>query len=172
MAYPSWDAMTYTAHIVNGKHICIEHILRYYCIKQLMILPKKTHERILELYGFEAWHMTRRLIALWAVPEETMLFLLRHICTSKLTTIGSDNGLSPSRRQAIIWTNAGILSIRTLRTNFSEMLSEIHTFSYKKTHLNMSSAKWRQLSFGLNFLTRLKECYDFTCPHRPEARKI
>ena len=34
-----------------------------------------------------------------------------HICVSKLTIIGSDNGLSPGRRQAIIWTNAGILLI-------------------------------------------------------------
>ena len=48
-----------------------------------------------------------------------------HICVSKLTIIGSDNGLSPGRRQAIIWTNAGILLIRTLGTNFSEILSAI-----------------------------------------------
>ena len=39
---------------------------------------------------------------------------------SKLTMIGSDNGLSPGRRQAIIWTNAGILLIQNLGTNFSE----------------------------------------------------
>ena len=32
----------------------------------------------------------------------------------KLTIIGSDNGLSPGRRQAIIWTNAGILLIGTI----------------------------------------------------------
>ena len=38
-----------------------------------------------------------------------------HICVSKLTIIGSDNGLSPGRRQAIIWTNAGILLIWTFR---------------------------------------------------------
>ena len=37
---------------------------------------------------------------------------MTHIWVSKLTIIGSDNGLSPSRRQAIIWTNAGILLIR------------------------------------------------------------
>ena len=43
-----------------------------------------------------------------------------HICVSKLIIIGSENGLSPDRRQAIIWTNAGLLSIRPLRTNFSE----------------------------------------------------
>ena len=31
-----------------------------------------------------------------------------HICVGNLTIIGPDNGLSPGRRQAIIWTNAGI----------------------------------------------------------------
>ena len=35
--------------------------------------------------------------------------------------MSSDNG----RRQAIIWTNAGILSIESLGTNFSEILIEI-----------------------------------------------
>ena len=39
-----------------------------------------------------------------------------HICVSKLTIIGSDNGLSPDRRQAIIWNNAGILLIGPLGT--------------------------------------------------------
>ena len=34
-----------------------------------------------------------------------------HIYVIKLTIIGSDNGLSPDRRQAIIWTKAGILLI-------------------------------------------------------------
>ena len=42
-----------------------------------------------------------------------------HICVSKLTIIGPDNGLSPGRHQAIIWTNAGILLIGPLGTNFS-----------------------------------------------------
>ena len=57
-----------------------------------------------------------------------VLFQLTHwgrvtyICIVNLTTIGSDNGLSPGRRQAIILTNAGILLIRTFRTNFSEIL--------------------------------------------------
>ena len=37
-----------------------------------------------------------------------------HICVSKLTTIGPDNGLAPSRWQAVIWTNTAILSIQTL----------------------------------------------------------
>ena len=43
-----------------------------------------------------------------------------HICVGKLIIIGSDNGLSPERRQAIIWTNAGVSLIGPLLTNFSE----------------------------------------------------
>ena len=46
-----------------------------------------------------------------------------HICVGKLTIIGSDNDLSPGRRQAIIWTNAGILLIEPLGTNVSESLN-------------------------------------------------
>ena len=52
-----------------------------------------------------------------------------HVCVSKPTIIGSDNGLSPGRRQAIIWTNDGILSIGPLEGNFSEILIAILTFS-------------------------------------------
>ena len=55
-----------------------------------------------------------------------------HICVSKLTIIGSDNGLSPDRRQAIIWTNAGLLLIGPLGTNFSEILIEILAFLFKQ----------------------------------------
>ena len=75
-----------------------------------------------------------------------------HICVSELSIIASDNGLSPGRRQAIIWTNAGIWLIRTLGTNFSEILGEIHSFSFSKMHLKMSSAKWRLFGLGLNEL--------------------
>ena len=72
---------------------------------------------------------------------------LTPICVSELTIIGSDNGLSPGRRQAIIWTNAAILLILTLGTNFSEILSENRTFSFKKMHLKISSAKcWQFVS--------------------------
>ena len=77
-----------------------------------------------------------------------------HICISKQTTIGSDNGLSTGRRQAIIWTNTGILLIRTLRRNLNEILSEIYTFSYMEMHLEMSSAKWRAFCLGLNVLNK------------------
>ena len=82
-----------------------------------------------------------------------------HICVSKLTSIGSDNGLSPGRRQAIIWTNAGILFIRTLGTSISEILGEIHSFSFWKMHLKMASAKWRLFGLGLNELSWRKKCW-------------
>ena len=66
-----------------------------------------------------------------------------HICFRNLIIIGSDNGLLPGRRQAIIWINTGILLIGHLATKFSEILIEILTFSLKKMHLKVSSAKWR-----------------------------
>ena len=75
-----------------------------------------------------------------------------HICVKKLTIIGSDNGLWPDRRQAIIWTNAGILLIGPLGTNFSEISIEILTFSIKKMRLKVSSAKRRPFCLGLNVL--------------------
>ena len=47
----------------------------------------------------------------WTWPFFTHWGRVTHICINKLTIVGSDNGLSPGRRQAIIWTNAGILLI-------------------------------------------------------------
>ena len=82
-----------------------------------------------------------------------------HICVGNLTIIASDNGLSPGRRQAIIWTNAGILLIGPLGTNFNEILIETHTFSFKKMHLKMSSVKWRPFCLGLNVLIRINGVY-------------
>ena len=75
-----------------------------------------------------------------------------HICVSRLTIIGPDNGLSPGRRQAITWTHDGILLTGPLGTNLSEILSKIHTFSFKKMHLKTSSVKWRPFWLGLNVL--------------------
>ena len=77
---------------------------------------------------------------------------MTHICVGNLTIIGPDNGLSPGRCQAIIWTNARILSIGPWGTNFSEILIDIQTVSFKKMHVKMSSAKWRSFCLGLNVL--------------------
>ena len=75
-----------------------------------------------------------------------------HICVCNLTIIGSDNDMSPDRRQATIWINAGTLLFKALGTNFSEILIEIHIFSFNKMHLKMSSVERRPFRLGLNVL--------------------
>ena len=80
-----------------------------------------------------------------------------HICVHNLTIIGSNNSLSPGRLPAINGTNADILLIGTLRTNFSEILIQILTLSLKKMHLKVSSAKWRPFCLGLNVLNNISE---------------
>ena len=98
----------------------------------------------MQIFSFPQHSSTPRWLTHWG--------RVTHICVAYLTIIVSDNGLSPSRRQAIIWTNAGILLIRSLGTNFSEILIEIHTFSFKEMHLKMSSAKRQPFCLGLNVL--------------------
>ena len=78
---------------------------------------------------------------------------MTHICVGNLTIIGSDNGLLPGQHQAIIWTNVGISSNGTLRTNFRENIREIHTFSFKKMNLKMSSGNWQPFCLSFNVLT-------------------
>ena len=58
--------------------------------------------------------LSMRFIALTDWGRET------HICVGNLTIISTDVGLSPGRRQAIIWTNTGLLLIGPLWTYFSE----------------------------------------------------
>ena len=77
---------------------------------------------------------------------------MTHIFVGKLTIIVSYNGLSSGRRQAIIITNDGKLLIGLLGTNFREILLGIQTFSFRKMHLKMLSAKWHQFCLGLNVL--------------------
>ena len=82
-----------------------------------------------------------RMEAILSSGELTHWGRVTHICVGKTTTIGANNGLSPGRRQAIIWTNAGILLIRPLGTNFNELFIEILTFSFMTIRLKMSSAR-------------------------------
>ena len=48
--------------------------------------------------------------------------------------------------------HAGMLLIGPLGTNFSEILVGIHTFSFKRMHLKMSSGKWRHFCISLGVL--------------------
>ena len=77
----------------------------------------------------------------------THLHLAPHVCVNKIIIIGSDNGLSPDWHQVIIWTNAGILLIGPIGTNFSEILIRNQIFSLKNA-LKISSAKWRPFCPG------------------------
>ena len=79
---------------------------------------------------------------------------MTHKCVGNVTIIGPDNGLSPGRRQAIIWTNAWVLLIGPLGTIFSEILIEFHTFSFKKMHLKKPSGNERPFCLGLNVLNK------------------
>ena len=74
---------------------------------------------------------------LWSVlceyfEEELLSWLIEaewHIYASpNYTIIASDNGVWPVWHQTIIWTNAGLLLIKTLGTNFSENLMKIEQF--------------------------------------------
>ena len=53
----------------------------------------------------------------------------------------------------LFWTNAGLLSIGPLGTNFSEILIKIQDFSFMKMHLKISFVKWRPSCFNLSVLT-------------------
>ena len=64
---------------------------------------------------------------------------------------------TPGRRQAIIWTNGGTLSIRPLGINFCDIVFENHIFSFKQMYLKMSSRKWRPFCLGLNLLIFISE---------------
>ena len=71
-----------------------------------------------------------------------------YICVSKLTIIASDNGLSPGRRQAIIWTNSGKLLIGNSGTNFSENEIEIDTISFRKMTAILSRPRYVNVTVG------------------------
>ena len=79
---------------------------------------------------------------------------MTHIRISKLTVISTDNGLSLCWRQAIVLTNAIILLIGPLGTNFSVISIKIDTFSFQKMHLKMSSGKWQPFCLNLNVLRK------------------
>ena len=89
----------------------------------------------------------------WKIPLVLLTHWGRatHICVSKLTIIASDNGLAPSRRQTILWTNVGILLIGPFWTNFSEILIEIRIFSFKKC-IWKCRLGWRPFCLDLNVL--------------------
>ena len=76
---------------------------------------------------------------------------MTHICVCKFTIIGSDNGLPPGRRQAMIWTNAGILLIWPLGTNFGEIFIGMKMF--EENALENVICQMASICLGLNVLS-------------------
>ena len=111
-------------------------------------------ERTVMSHGVLGQQRVKKLSEYSTIEFLTHWGRVTHICVGNLTIFDSNNGLWPGRRQAITWTNAGLLLIRPWGTHFYEILIGIQTFSFKKTHLKMSSAKWRPFCLGLNvFIT-------------------
>ena len=120
-------------------------------ITQWCPFPRETGDICLML--FDQWITMVYVLTHWG--------RVMHICVSNITIIGSDNGLSPGRRQAIIWTNAGILLIGSLRTDFSEIWIKIQIFSLKKMSFKMSSVKCCPFRLGRNvFKYRVHYIYE------------
>ena len=74
--------------------------------------------------------------------------LCRIYASMNCVSITIDNGLSPVRHHAIIWTNAGFSSIGPLWTFFCKILIKMQNFSFIKMHLKMYSAKCRPFCPG------------------------
>ena len=105
--------------IVVIHHPC--RVIRYVYSGSIYWLTGRLRVLRVSEMSLPRWRTSRLLYH----PLLTHWGRVTHICVNKLTIIGSDNGLPPGRRQAIIWTNAGLLLIGPLGTNFSEILIEI-----------------------------------------------
>ena len=93
------------------RNLCFQKTCKNTVLNNVFVIPKEDTMLISREHGWIALPHWGRVT---------------HICVVNLTIIGLDNGLSPGRHQAIIWTNDGILLIGPLGTNFSEILSKIH----------------------------------------------
>ena len=132
--------------LVDGVPLAVDGLLRSPLVAEHTL---QLEDKIFPIYGCRQHHSNILNFTNYYKPFKGRVMQL---CVSKLTIIGSDNGLSPGQCQAIIWSNAGILLIGPLGTNFSEISIEIHIFSFNKMHSKMLSAKWRPFCLDLNVL--------------------
>ena len=107
-------------HFFFGQRIQLgyEHIWWFFSVEFKIVAASVHYNHKFFLFPF----CVLKLLAHWG--------WVTHICVSKLAIIGSDIGLSPRPRLAIIWTNAGILLFGNLGTNFGEIFIEILPFSF------------------------------------------
>ena len=103
---------SYWRHIFNTyTYGCNTLVLKYEMALPLCMKTLRNTLLLREAISEDVQYPKRKPLTRW--------HRVTHICLSKLTIIGLDNGLSPGRHQAIFWTNAGILLVGPLRTNFN-----------------------------------------------------
>ena len=110
------------------KKNCISIDLRGAQVKNVLFISKKLAGLLILMRCINKLYLRLLLVRLgWSVCYHALCCLsvcptlvtaalthrgrVTYICVSKLTVTGEDNGNSPARHQAIIWTNAGILLI-------------------------------------------------------------
>ena len=117
----------------SGVHIIISHVL-------INLIRNSWYYYIRLDSGNVFRQYTLKLLHLPGANVLTHLERVTNTCVGNPTIIGSDNGLSPGRRQAIIWTNAGILLTGPSVTNFGEILIENLSFPFTKMRVKLSPA--------------------------------
>ena len=147
--HSSYNLLVLRPNSPGHKAMKVNIVSWLYCVMERKHKPYKCPQHV---NYFQVCFIPIRAGSTWISGVSTHWGRLTHICVGKLTISGSDSGLSPERHQAIIWTNAGILLIGPLGTNFREILIENQTFSLKKIRLKMSSAKCCSFRLGLNVL--------------------
>ena len=129
--YNVHDSVWYTTTTTDWHgYIVIKPLVKYLHVQQQGYILDEQHSITIIYYSIPEYISTRNVTH---CGRET------HICVRNLTIIGSGNGLSAGRRQAIIRTNAVLLLIGPLETYFSESWIKIQQFSLKKIHSKMSS---------------------------------
>ena len=94
----------------------------------------------------------------------TYLGLVKHLWVNKPNTIGSNNGLSSDRHQAIIWTSAKIIIDKnwTVSNNLQWNLNR-NLYILVKENAFENVGKWRPFYIGLNVFIIAGCC----CWHQP-----
>ena len=107
-----------TAPVLNRHLLLYQNI----CILGLPVLFWITYDRVYFIFMYEGWGVLQKYISSkhilianhshwWFFYQHPLMLThwgrVTHICVGNPTIIGSDDGLSPGRRQAIIWTNDG-----------------------------------------------------------------
>ena len=108
---------------------------RYGCNPELIISGVISRIDIFSI----SHEITLRWMQQSPINDEFLEAMWRIYALPTFAIIGSDNGLSPVQRQAIIWTNAVLWPIGPLGANFSQIEFEVQIFSFKKMPFKMSS---------------------------------